>query len=125
MVAKGAEKEQKGEFLAVLKGTLRRLADQGLDRKSLLSGINYFEFRSREADYGTAPKGLMYGLQSLDSWLYGGDPMMHLAYGETFEFLKKGVDEGSFESLIRDYLLDSDHRQSEAGTDGGKGDGSG
>ena len=107
VVAKGAEKEQKGEFLAVLKGTLRRLADQGLDRKSLLSGINYFEFRSREADYGTAPKGLMYGLQSLDSWLYGGDPMMHLAYGETFEFLKKGVDEGYFESLIRDYLLDN------------------
>lgn len=107
VVAKGAEKEQKGEFLAVVKGTLRKLADQGLDRKSLLSGINYYEFRSREADYGTAPKGLMYGLQSLDSWLYDGDPMMHLAYGETFEFLKKAVDEGYFEGLIRDYLLDN------------------
>ncbi len=107
VVAKGAEKEQKGEFLTVVKGTLRKLADQGLDKKSLRSGINYFEFRSREADYGTAPKGLMYGLQSLDSWLYDGDPMMHLAYGETFEFLKKAVDEGYFESLIRDYLLDN------------------
>ncbi len=107
VVAKGAEKEQKGEFLTVVKGTLRKLADQGLDKKRLRSGINYFEFRSREADYGTAPKGLMYGLQSLDSWLYDGDPMMHLAYGETFEFLKKAVDEGYFESLIRDYLLDN------------------
>ena len=107
VVAKGAEREQKGEFVAVLKGTLRKLADQGLDKKSLRSGINYFEFRSREADYGTAPKGLMYGLQSMDSWLYGGDPMMHLAYGETFEFLKKAVDEGYFENLIRDYLLDN------------------
>ena len=107
VVAKGAEKEQKGEFLTVVKGTLRKLADQGLDKKSLRSGINYFVFRSREADYGTAPKGLMYGLQSLDSWLYDGDPMMHLAYGETFEFLKKAVDEGYFESLIRDYLLDN------------------
>lgn len=107
VVAKGAEKEQKGEFLTVVKGTLRKLADQGLDKKSLRSGINYFEFRSREADYGTAPKGLMYGLQSLDSWLYDGDPMMHLAYGDTFEFLKKAVDEGYFERLIRDYLLDN------------------
>ena len=79
VVAKGAEREQRGEFVAVLKGTLRKLADQGLDKKSLRSGINYFEFRSREADYGTAPKGLMYGLQSMDSWLYGGDPMMHQA----------------------------------------------
>ena len=31
------------------------------------------------------PKGLMYGLQCLDSWLYGGDPMMHLEYDETFK----------------------------------------
>lgn len=49
----------------------------------------------------------MYGLQSLDSWLYDGDPMMHLEYQETFDFLKKAVEEGYFESLIRDYLLDN------------------
>lgn len=107
IVAKGVEKDQKGEFLAVLKGTLRKLADSGLDKKSLLSGINYFEFRSREADYGTAPKGLMYGLQSMDSWLYDGDPMMHLQYGPVFEYLKQGVENGYFENLIREYLLDN------------------
>ncbi len=107
VIAKNAEKDQKGEFLAVLKGTLRKLADQGLNRKSILAGINYYEFRYREADYGSAPKGLMYGLQSLDSWLYDGDPMMHLEYQETFDFLKKAVEEGYFESLITEYLLDN------------------
>lgn len=107
IVAKDANKEQKGEFLAVVKGTLRKLADQGINKKSLLAGMNYFEFRYREADYGSAPKGLMYGLQSLDSWLYDGDPMMHLQYQETFDFLKKQVEEGYFEQLIRDYLLDN------------------
>ena len=107
IIAKDADKEQKGEFLAVVKGTLRRLADQGINKKSLLAGINYYEFRYREADFGNAPKGLMYGLQSLDSWLYGGDPLMHLEYEETFAFLKKAVDEGYFEKLIRDYLLDN------------------
>ena len=35
-VAKNANKEQKGEFLSVVKGTLRKLADQGIDKKSLL-----------------------------------------------------------------------------------------
>lgn len=107
VVAKNGEKEQKGEFLAVLKGTLRKLADQGINKKSLKAGINYYEFRYREADYGSAPKGLMYGLQSLDSWLYGGDPMLHLEYEETFKFLKEGVEKGYFEQLIRDYLLDN------------------
>lgn len=109
MIAKNANKEQKGEFLAVVKGTLRRLADQGIDRRSLLAGLNYYEFRYREADYGSAPKGLMYGLWSMDSWLYDGDPMLHLTYQETFDFLKKAVDQGYFESLIREYLLDNPH----------------
>ncbi len=107
VIAKGAKAEQKGEFLAVVKGTLRKLADQGINKKSLLAGMNYSEFKYREADYGTTPKGLMYGLQSLDSWLYGGDPLMHLEYQETFDFLKKEVDNGYFEDLIREYLLDN------------------
>lgn len=107
VIAKNANKEQRGEFLAVVKGTLRKLADQGINKKSLLAGMNYYEFRCREADYGSTPKGLMYGLQCLDSWLYGGDPMMHLQYQQTFDFLKKAVEEGYFEQLIRDYLLDN------------------
>ena len=107
VIAKDANKEQQGEFLAIVKGTLRKLADQGINRKSLLAGMNYFEFKYREADYGSAPKGLMYGLQCLDSWLYDGDPMTHLCYQETFDFLKKEVENGYFEQLIRDYLLDN------------------
>jgi len=69
--------------------------------------MNYYEFRYREADYGSAPKGLMYGLQCMDSWLYDGDPMMHLQYQATFDYLKKVVDDGYFEQLIREYLLDN------------------
>ena len=107
VIAKDANREQKGEFLSVVKGTLRKLADEGINRRSLLAGMNYFEFKYREADYGSAPKGLMYGLQCLDSWLYDGDPMMHLEYQETFDYLKKAVEEGYFEQLIRDYLLDN------------------
>ena len=51
----------------------------------------------------------MYGLWSMDSWLYDGDPMLHLQYQETFDFLKKAVSEGYFENLIRGYLLDNPH----------------
>ncbi|MFR1831706.1 MAG: insulinase family protein [Lachnospiraceae bacterium] len=107
VIAKNAEANQKGEFLAVVKGTLRKLAEEGINKKSLLAGLNYYEFRYREADYGSAPKGLMYGLWSMDSWLYDGDPMMHLCWQDTFDFLKEAVNQGYFESLIRDYLLDN------------------
>ena len=51
----------------------------GFDRKALQAGINYYEFRYREADFGGYPKGLMYGLQMMDSWLYDeNQPFLHL-----------------------------------------------
>ena len=42
----------------------------GIDKKAILAGINYMEFRYREADFGQFPKGLMYGLDIMGSWLY-------------------------------------------------------
>ncbi len=107
VTAKNADADQKGEFLAVVKGTLRKLAEEGLDKKCLLAGINHYEFLDREADYGWAPKGLMYGLHAMESWLYGEDPLMLLRYEDTFAFLKKAADEGYFEQIIRDWLLDN------------------
>ncbi|MFR5732943.1 MAG: insulinase family protein [Clostridium sp.] len=108
VIAKDANKEQKGEFLAIVKGTLRKLADQGINRKSLLAGMNYFEFKYREADYGSAPKGLMYGLQCLDSWLYGRrSDDSSSAIRKPLISSKKEVENGYFEQLIRDYLLDN------------------
>ena len=74
-----------------------------------MAGLNLYEFRYREADYGSAPKGLMYGLWSLDSWLYDGKPTLHLEYQKTFDYLKKAVEEGYFEQLIHRYLLDNPH----------------
>ena len=42
----------------------------GMDQKAIEAGINYFEFRFREADFSSFPKGLMYGIDVFDSWLY-------------------------------------------------------
>ena len=81
-----------------------------LTRKRLEAGINYQEFRYREADFGSYPKGLMYGLQMMDSWLYDDDePFMHIEALDTFEFLKEQIGTRYYEELIQKYLLDNTH----------------
>ncbi len=81
-----------------------------MDKKSLEAGINYHEFRFREADFGNYPKGLMYGLQIMDSWLYDeNEPFMHMQAIPTFEYLKEQISTGYFEKLIQTYLLDNQH----------------
>src|SRR5699024_1451325 len=81
-----------------------------IDQKALRAGINYHEFRFREADFGNYPRGLMYGLQLFDSWLYDEEkPFIHMEAIPTFDFLKSQVGTGYFEQLIQDYLLDNPH----------------
>ncbi len=107
--AKNAQAGQKDAFLGTVKDTLRTLAEEGIDRRTIRAAINFMEFRAREADYGSMPKGLVYGLLSFDSWLYDADPTMHMRYGEIFARLKEEAENGFFEGLIRKYLLDNPH----------------
>lgn len=110
VVAKNANVEQKETFVSLVEDTLRKLVEEGIDKKALQAGINYHEFRYREADFGNFPKGLMYGLQLFDSWLYDeNEPFMHLEALETFEYLKEAAKGNYFEDLIQKYLLENTH----------------
>lgn len=110
VIAKNANIGQKGDFISVIEDTLKNIVKNGMDKKALEAGINYHEFRFREADFGNYPKGLMYGLQIFDSWLYDEKkPFIHMQAIPTFEFLKSQIDTGYFESLIQTYILDNTH----------------
>lgn len=110
VISKNANLDQKATFVETIEGTLRNIVEKGMDKKALEAGINYHEFRYREADFGSYPKGLMYGLQIMDSWLYDDEkPFIHIEALDTFEFLKNQLDTGYFEDLIQRYLLDNQH----------------
>ncbi len=110
VAAKYADQEQRDEFTETIHETLRDLADQGIDRKALFAGINYYEFHYREADFGSYPKGLIYGLDVLDTWLYDDRAVWtNLDVGSLFDELKEDAGNGYFEGLIRKYLLDNPH----------------
>ncbi len=111
VVAKFAQEGQKDEFVQVIEETLTGLAEKGVNRKALEAAINYFEFRYREADFGSYPRGLMLGLQALDSWLYDDNaPFMHIEANQTYEKLRKAIDTGYYEELIERYLLKNGHK---------------
>src|SRR5699024_9832223 len=73
IAAKGTDPEKKEEFLQIIRQTLTGLVQNGIDKKALEAGINYYEFHYREADFASYPKGLMYGLSILETWLYSDE----------------------------------------------------
>ena len=107
IVAKNTEADKKNEFLKIIRDTLEKQVEGDLDHEAILAAINVYEFRAREADYGMYPKGLMYGLQSFDSWLYDGDPTMHLRYNGVFAKLKEEIEKGYFENIIKENILNN------------------
>lgn len=112
-VAKNANASQADEFESIIENTLKEVVKTGINKEALLAGINSSEFKFREADFGQFPKGLLFGLNCLDSWLFDDmKPFIHLECLDTFARLRRAVDTDYFEKLIQEYLLDNTHGSS-------------
>lgn len=110
IIAKEVSQDKKNEFLTVIQDTLRKVCKEGIGEQALSAAINYHEFRFKEGDFGGYPKGLMYGIQVLDSWLYDDTAaFIHIKAEETFHKMKENVKTGYFEKVIEEYLLDNPH----------------
>jgi len=109
IVVSKSETARADAFVHVIKETLTKLADGGLDRTLIRAALNTIEFRLRESDFGTSPKGLIYGIRMMKMWLYDGAPETYLHYEDALRDLKDGLEKGYFEQLIREAFLENTH----------------
>lgn len=108
IIAKNTSEDLKEEFLNTIRDTAMELAENGIDKKALLAGLNVFEFQYREADFGHYPKGLAYGLDILDSWLYDDEKVFDFIEADAvYKKLRKEIDNGYFENLLKEYILEN------------------
>lgn len=110
VTSKNARTGDEKEFLDTIRTELTKQADNGIDRQSLIAGINYLEFQFREADFATFPKGLMYSIDAFDSWLYDESaPFTALKQLDAYAALRQDAENGYFENLIKTKLLNNPH----------------
>lgn len=111
IVAQEARNDQEQDFVRIIEETLQQIVRDGIPKRSLNAAFNYYEFKYKEANFGRFPKGLMYGLQMYDSWLYDDEkPFIHIKTNEIFEILRKRIDTDYFEQLIQTWLLSNPHK---------------
>ena len=106
---KNANKEDKYKFRDVVLETLEGLVSNGIDKELIEASINKVEFELREGDFGSYPKGLIYYLKAMDSWLYGGSPFTHLEFEEPLAKIKSALTTDYFEKLIKEHFLENNH----------------
>ena len=109
IVVKNSNDAKEEDFKKVVYDTLNKLVNEGIDKKLIQSVINIKEFNLREADFNSYPKGLIYNIMCMDTWLYDCSPVIHLRYAATMEKIKAGLNSNYFEKLIEKYILNNSH----------------
>jgi Zn-dependent M16 (insulinase) family peptidase len=107
---KGTEASNEDKIIGLIFSTLKNLVDDGIETNMVKSAVNSIDFKLRESNFGGFPKGIVYNIQTLASWLYGSDPFMHLKYDKLMEKIKRKSNEKYFENLIDKYLLNNNHQ---------------
>ena len=106
----GSEPEMRDKFISVTYKTLQDITIKGIDKELLEAALNSLEFKLREADFGIYPKGLIYGISCMDSWLYDGNPFDCLRFEDLLQELRNGLNTRYYEQLIENYILDNTHK---------------
>lgn len=106
LTIRNTDEDKYDEVREVLRQAVNEIIEEGISREQLTASLNMMEFRYKERH---EPAGLMYGQRAMDTWLYGGDPAMNLTIGGIFEELRGKTEEGFFEELLKEFILDEEH----------------
>lgn len=109
IVAKNSDPKHQDTFERIINEQLQKVIDEGFDPKKIEASINKLEFRTKEADFGHFPKGVMYAIKTLDTWLYDEDPFLNFDYAHLFVEIRDVCKEGFLQQLVETYLLNNPH----------------
>ncbi|MCK9224465.1 MAG: insulinase family protein [Candidatus Muirbacterium halophilum] len=111
LIAVNSEKEKMNDLKNTVNEVLKDIIKNGIDKELLEASINRHEFKVREAEFGY-PKGLVYHMISMNTWLYDSDPLSLLRLDSIFNELRNHAKTGFFEKLIEDIFLKNNHASS-------------
>ena len=106
---RGLGEDAHERFRTVVNDELSRLAAGGLDHALVEASLSRAEFVMRERDFGVAD-GVALTMSALCGWLYDDAlATTYLRYEDDFAYLRRALDQGYFEELIRSVFLESRH----------------
>lgn len=105
-----AENTQKVEDLVL--SSLKKIAETGFEQTAIDASLNTLEFRLREFNTGSFPRGLSVMLGMMSQWIYDGSPVDAVRFEEPLRELKQELKEGKpvFQDLLKKYITSNEHR---------------
>ncbi len=111
VTAKYSEAQKMAQFKTVIQETLEKLILTGLDQDLIDAALNKITFETKEAAISEDnPRGVLYAITSLSTWLYDENPYVNLEFSKYLDKLAEVAHEGYFETLIKEKLLHNPFR---------------
>lgn len=110
---KGVKPEDSKAVEALVADTLAQVVEDGFTDDDIASAMNTIEFRLREFNTGSYPKGLSFMLGAMSKWIYDGQPAEALKFEEPLAELKSMIEKdgaATFTSFLKSYLVENNHR---------------
>ena len=108
IMAKYSSADKMPKFKQVVDETLTDLVEKGISKDLIQAALNKITFQTREAAISEDnPRGVIYAIQTMNTWLYEKDPFVNLKFNHYLEELADKVDDGYFEDLIKRKLLNN------------------
>lgn len=112
IILQNAKPKVAREFRRVIEDECLRLVKEGIPRERLAAILANEEFDLRQRDYGYAD-GVALACDALGTWLYDDADeaaTRGIEYGPIYEELNRELDGTYFEDLLRELVLESEHR---------------
>lgn len=106
LTVRNTEAEKAAAIREKTEETVKALLEKGLDKELLTAHLNRIAFRLKDME---EPAGLIRCIMSYQSSLYGGDPMLYLENDEDIEALRAEIENGGFDTLLKELMLDFDN----------------
>ena len=111
IVAKGANKEDEDKFINTINESFSQIINSGVNKDELLAEITFREFKARENKHGSTPKGVIYAIRMLSTYLF--DENMCFDNLDTVKYyaeFKGHLNSSYFEDIVKDYFLNNNHK---------------
>nr|WP_321410437.1 insulinase family protein [uncultured Carboxylicivirga sp.] len=102
-----ANPEDKEKFKDIVFKTMQNVIDSGFDKSMIEGIINRTEFRLKEGN--NPQKGLMYAMQSYQTWFFGGSPFPGLEFNKPLADVKMALTTNILEENISKHLMNNTH----------------
>ena len=108
--ARGVKEENLETLEQLILDSIRKIAEEGIDKNAISSALNAIEFKLREKDYGSFPKGVAFALSVFGATNYGRSPEAALSYEADVKAVRDAVETDYFEKTLLDMTVNNPHR---------------